>query len=196
MRRQLVTFAAATAIGIGMMTPASAVAPDQAATYMGRMAERAIAALASEQDPFGKFNRLLYEGVDFELISKQALGRRGRRASAAQLREIGRLLAAKVTAVAAEHLGQGRVTGFRIGQSTPLPNGHVLVQAVIVGTGAKPIHTGWRVAEEDGRLRVVDVEFEGYSMRIHYQNEFERRIRFGGIDGLIKSLRRDIKNGA
>ena len=193
MRRQLVTIAAATAISIGMMAPATAVAPDQAATYMGRMAERAIAALASEQDPFGKFNRLLYEGVDFELISKQALGRR---ASAAQLREIGRLLAAKVTAVAAEHLGQGRVTGFRIGQSTPLPNGHVLVQAVIVGTGAKPIHTGWRVAEEDGRLRVVDVEFEGYSMRIHYQNEFERRIRFGGIDGLIKSLRRDIKTGA
>ena len=73
-----------------------------------------------------------------------------------------------------------------------MPDQAVVVKAVIEISGKDPIKTGWRVAERGDGLKIVDIEMQGHSLRIHYMNWFKRKFRFGGVDGLIKSLRRQV----
>jgi ABC-type transporter MlaC component len=74
-----------------------------------------------------------------------------------------------------------------------MPNGDVIVKARIDFAGGEPLATGWRIRERDSRLRIVDIEVEGYSIRIHYQNQFERLLRYDGVAGLLKSLRQKLR---
>ncbi len=87
-------------------------------------------------------------------------------------------------------MAEARPTDFTIGAARPMPNGDVMVEATLRLAGAEPVATGWRVADTDRGLRIVDIELEGYSMRIHYMNRFEPWLRRDGIDGLIERLRR------
>lgn len=173
-------------------TDALAVSPDAASAYVEAMAGRALAALQSEDDRMARFGRLMIDSVDFATISKGALGRRGKRVSKDKLNELARLLAADIVNKASNRLRDAEVTGFTVGNARLMPDQDVMVKAVIEISGKDPIKTGWRVSERGGGLKIVDIKMQGYSLRIHYMNWFERKIRFGGLDGLIKSLRRRV----
>ncbi len=173
-------------------TEALAVSPDAASAYVEAMAGRALAALQSEDDRMARFGRLMIESVDFVTISKGALGRRGKRVPKDKLNELARLLAAEVVNKASDRLRDAEVTGFTVGKARLMPNQDVVVKAVIEISGKDPIKTGWRVAGRGDGLKIVDIEMQGHSLRIHYMNKFKRRFRFGGLDGLIKSLRKRV----
>lgn len=173
-------------------TDALAVSPDAASAYVEAMAGRALTALQSEDDRMARFGRLMIESVDFEAISKGALGRRGKRVPEDKLKELARLLAADIVNKASDRLRDAEVTGFTVGKARLMPDQDVMVKAVIEISGKDPIKTGWRVAERGDGLKIVDIKMQGYSLRIHYMNWFERKIRFGGLDALIDRLRKRV----
>lgn len=173
--------------------PAGAVSPDQARSYLEAMSAKALAALRSDDDRLAKFGRVVIQGVDFVTISKGALGRVGRRIKGDKLREVADLLAALVVNNAAERLRELAVTDITVGDVKAMPNGDVLVKAEIVSDGGKePVQMGWRIADRGGTPKIVDIVLEGYSLRINFQNVFERKLRYGGVDGLIRSLRKEV----
>ncbi|MFQ5953458.1 MAG: ABC transporter substrate-binding protein, partial [Kiloniellales bacterium] len=114
------------------------------------------------------------------------------RIKGAQLQEVADLLAALVVNNAAERLRELAVTGITVGKARALPNQDVLVKAEIEIGEKEPMKLGWRIADRDGVLKIVDIEVDGYSLRIHFQNLFERKLRYGGVDGLVKSLRNKV----
>ena len=187
---------AAVVMVAGLAVPAAtdawAVSPDAASVYVEAMAGRALAALQSEDDRMAKFGRLMIDSVDFATISKGALGRRGKRVSMDKLNELARLLAADFVNKASDRLRDAEVTGFTVGKARLMPDRDVMVKAVIEISGKDPIKTGWRVAERGDGLKIVDIKMQGYSLRIHYMNWFERKIRLGGLDALINNLRRRV----
>ena len=139
-----------------------------------------------------RFGRLMIESVDFETISKGALGRRGKRVPEDKLNELARLLAADIVNKASDRLRDAEVTGFTVGNARLMPDQDVMVKAVIEISGKDPIKTGWRVAARGDGLKIVDIKMQGYSLRIHYMNMFKRKFGFGGLDGLIKGLRKRV----
>ncbi len=173
-------------------TDALAVSPDAASAYVEAMAGRALAALQSEDERMARFGRLMIESVDFETISKGALGRRGKRVPEDKLNELARLLAADIVNKASDRLRDAEVTGFTVGNARLMPDQDVMVKAVIEISGKDPIKTGWRVAARGDGLKIVDIKMQGYSLRIHYMNMFKRKFGFGGLDGLIKGLRKRV----
>ena len=176
-----------------VVAPAWAVSPDQARSYLEAMSAKALAALRSDDDRLAKFGRVVIQGVDFVTISKGALGRVGRRIKGDKLREVADLLAALVVNNAAERLRELAVTDITVGDVKAMPNGDVLVRAEIVSDGGKKaVKMGWRIADRGGTPKIVDIVLEGYSLRINFQNVFERKLRYGGVDGLIRSLRKDV----
>lgn len=192
MRTNLAAVVMVAGLTAPVATDALAVSPDAASAYVEAMAGRALAALQSEHDRMARFGRLMIESVDFETISKGALGRRGKRVPKDRLNELARLLAADVVNKASDRLRDAEVTGFTVGKARLMPDQDVMVKAVIEISGKDPINTGWRVSERGDGLTIVDIKMQGYSLRIHYMNWFERKIRFGGLDALIKSLRRRV----
>ena len=50
----------------------------------------------------------------------------------------------------------------------------------------------WRVRDEKGELRIIDVMVEGLSMAVTQRSEFSSVARKSGIDGLLQSLRENI----
>jgi phospholipid transport system substrate-binding protein len=193
MKKHLAALLAVAALTAPLAATAGAVSPGQAKTYMHDMGQRALDALRAADDPMARFGRVMIEGVDFVTISRGALGRQARRLGAAELRQVGELLAALVINLTSERLRGTEIADFRIGEARTMPNGDVIVKARIDFAGGEPLATGWRIRERDSRLRIVDIEVEGYSIRIHYQNQFERLLRYDGVAGLLKSLRQKLR---
>jgi ABC-type transporter MlaC component len=193
MRRCLAALATVATLAMPFGTTAWALSPDQAKAHMHDMGTRALKALRAADDPMGRFGRLIIQGVDFVSISRGALGREGKRIGQAQLNEVGELLAALVINKTTARLRGTEIRGFTIGDAHSMPNDDVIVKAAIGFVGGEPLATGWRVRARDGRLAIVDIEVEGYSMRIHFQNQFERTLRYDGVAGLIRSLRQKVR---
>lgn len=190
MSKRITVLAASLAFTCVLAAAAHAVTPEQARAFLQVQGARAVGGLQAADAPMRGLGRLLAESMHFEKIAKAALGVRGRRVRQAQLAELGRLMAALVVQRMAERLAEARPTGFTVGAARQMPNGDVIVEATLRLAGGAAVATGWRIADTDRGLRIVDIELEGYSMRIHYMNRFEPWLRRDGIDGLIERLHR------
>ena len=131
---------------------------------------------------------LLLEGVNFELLGRFALGRRGRRAKGSRFEEYVQLFAAHIIDLAAERFAELGVQGYNITKARKMPNGDVIVSTEIYRESGEPFEAGWRVRLRDNRYRINDMLVEGYSVGIHFRNSFERLID-GGLDGIVRKLR-------
>ncbi len=166
-----------------------AVPVDAAQSYVDDMAQAAMTVLQSPEDRAVKFARLLWQGVDFQAVTRGALGSQARGIGDRKLAELSRLVAIEVAGFTIEKLNAHPVSGYAIDGFKTLPNGDVLVSARLFVAGGGAVATGWLVNDRGGRPRIVDVRFEGYSLRISLGETFRRKLKFGGIDGLINSYR-------
>ena len=131
---------------------------------------------------------LLLEGVNFELLGRFALGRRGRRAKGSRFEEYVQLFAAHIIDLAAERFAELGVQGYSITKARKMPNGDVIVSTEIYRESGEPFEAGWRVRLRDNRYRINDMLVEGYSVGIHFRNSFER-LNDGSLGGIVRKLR-------
>ncbi len=131
---------------------------------------------------------LLLEGVNFELLGRFALGRRGRRAKGSRFEEYVQLFATHIIDLAAERFAELGVQSYSITKARKMPNGDVIVSTEIYRESGEPFEAGWRVRLRDNRYRINDMLVEGYSVGIHFRNSFERAID-GSLGGIVRKLR-------
>lgn len=175
---------------------AQAVAPDAAKKFISEMGDRAVA-VGKETNPTqrnNQFTKLMLDGMDFNSLAVATLGKMARTASEPDKKEFTRLFAAYVIDVAVAKLGNTQINRFALGAAKTEPNGDVKVNTAIDRAGDKPIQVDWRVKNVDGKLKVNDMEVEGFSLRTHYTGEFERA-GVSTVPGLIAKLQ-GLTNGS
>ncbi len=182
-------------LGNPTVAAAQAVAPDAAKAFITQMGDRAVA-VGKETNPTqrnNEFTKLMLDGMDFESLAVATLGKMARTASEPDKKEFTRLFAAYVIDVAVAKLGNTQINRFAIGATKTEPNGDVKVNTAIERVGDKPVNVDWRVKNVNGKLKVNDMEVEGFSLRTHYTGEFERAgvSTVSGLNGKLKDLNKN-----
>ena len=162
-----------------------------ASAFIKQMGDRAVAALAMQGDPRRRdeaFAHLLIDAIDFRALGTASLGRMARTASVADKREFTQLFATRIIDLAIDKFGDLQILRFAVAEAKPLPSGGFTVHTVIDRAGGPPLVVDWHVRDADGKLKINDIEVEGYSLMIHYRGEFERA-NVSTVRGVIDKLR-------
>jgi phospholipid transport system substrate-binding protein len=172
-----------------------AVAAADPATFIKNLGESALAQLqtdTSAQEREAYFRKLFVENFDVPAIGRFVLGRYWNSATPAQRDEFLKLFedlivqyySGRFSEYSGEQLQVGEVRSDRPGFST-------VHSSVVLPRSSETVRVDWRVREEDGQLKIVDVMVEGVSMAVTQRAEFASVIqsRGGKLDGLLEALR-------
>jgi phospholipid transport system substrate-binding protein len=136
-------------------------------------------------------NNIVAPHVDFQRVSSLTLGKHWKRAKPAQQREFIRefkrmLVRTYAAAFFATKEWEIRHVSVRPGKSKQ----DVFVRTKILRPGAKPAVVEYRMYQNgSGGWKIYNLKVEGVSLVTNYRTSFQREIRNGGLDGLIKSMK-------
>lgn len=195
---RLILIVAGTAASLWLApAPASAAVDEaKARAFIQNIADRAVNAIQAnitKQERSERLRQILRDGFDITTFGNFALGRYRRQASPEQIKEYLAAFESYVVYTYSDRLGKFadgnvRVTGTRQAGTS---SSDIFVLSQVQGNGKEPVPVEWRVREEHGKLRIIDVGIEGTSQILAYRDEFAAVIhrRGNGIDGLIAELR-------
>ncbi len=195
-RCRRITAVIATA-AISLLFAPSAVpaqtSPDKATAFVEQLSTEALAVLRSQDGSLAereaKVKTILREGFDFQVIGRFALGPAWRKASPEQREIYQRLFEQYVLLTYLRRLTSNKDDTFTIIKAVPAGKKDAVVMTEIRRLAGKPIKVGWRVRDNNGKLRILDVIVEGISMLSTQRAEFQSTIKSKGLDGLINALR-------
>jgi phospholipid transport system substrate-binding protein len=171
-----------------------AASADSAAAFIQRLGDRAVQIFASGAETGNEHQRveaieqIVLENVDLERIGRFVLGPHWEQMTSAQKERYAKVFRDYVLIVTARRLSIYRFVRFRITASQPLQGDDALVETLIEQPGRPQTTVGWRLHEEAGRFRIVDVAVEGVSMALTQRQEFAAVIGQKGVDGLLGLL--------
>jgi phospholipid transport system substrate-binding protein len=74
--------------------------------------------------------------------------------------------------------------------------GEALVRTLVKESGKPPVSIDYRMVNEGGAWKVVDVTIENISLVTNYRSTFSQEVAKSGIDGLIRTLEDKSKTSA
>ncbi|MDJ0896303.1 MAG: ABC transporter substrate-binding protein [Alphaproteobacteria bacterium] len=123
-----------------------------------------------------KMTCALRESVDFMTMSRQVLGRSGRRLKDSELEQFAELFSAYAAKLSQKSLGDLGVDGFVLAAHSDTPNGDLIIPVNLEARSSeKPVVIGFRVRGTENGPKVVDLVVEKVSAAIHFNGEFGRR---------------------
>ena len=126
--------------------------------------------------------------VDFESMTRSAVGRHWRAASAEQRKRLQQEFKILLVHSYAGALTQVKNQSVELKPPTrKLSATEVEVRTVVVG-GSEPLRLDYRLKDEAQGWKIVDVNVLGVWLVSQYQQTFNQEINAGGIDGLIAKL--------
>lgn len=193
-RRSLSVLALAGAILV-WAAPVRAATVDPAA-FVNGLVQQALAILRDPQMPNAqreqRFAMLLHTGFDIPRIARFALGRYWLTASDQERSEFSQLFADWVVQTySARFKGYSGETIKILGSRQESPTSYVVLSQLIHVNGAPPAAIYWHVRDNDGDLKIVDVEVEGVSMALTEREEIASVIQRSG--GTVASLNQTLQ---
>lgn len=177
--------------------PAPAAADSDAEKLVRRTAEDTLRTLENRRDQLDGNPSAIYDLVgnklaphfDFELITRSAVGRDWRNASAAQRSKLVSAFRALLISTYAKSLAKysGEEVVYKPARAGTR-DGTVVVPTKVTGSGGPPIPIDYRMHNEAGRWKVYDLVIDNVSMISSYRGQFRNVIGRSGIDGLIQEL--------
>ncbi len=147
----------------------------------------------SREDRERRFREMLARDLDIPVLARFMLGRHWKKASPelrdAYVEAFGGYLINRYASLLG---GVSRIERFHVEEAKPLPKGDLLVNTRIDRAGKSPIVAAWRMRErDDGRIVIIDLMMEGFSMAQTQRQEFRSILRAnqGRIEDLIIALR-------
>jgi phospholipid transport system substrate-binding protein len=186
---------AALAISLILIRAAGAAPATDPADFVRNFGNRIIATVADDSLSPGQrqaaLEQLLSEGIDARRIGRFVLGKYGRRASDAQRAEFDRLFAAGIVATYSRHLGSYAGEALEVRGAKPRGERGAIVSSRIIRPGGPTVSVEWRLRDDAGTWRIVDVVIEGVSMALTQRAEYAAVIRASndGMEGLLARLR-------
>jgi phospholipid transport system substrate-binding protein len=178
-------------------TPAQA-APAEPSAFIQDLGQQAIQILRStntQPQRQAAFNTLFTADFDVPAIGKFVLGHYWREATPEQQQEYLKVFGQYVVAIYAERFSNYQGEEFKVLGSKPEDGGSATVSSQIVRpSGGAPIHIDWRVAQEGGGYKIIDVKAENLSMSVTQREEFASVIsqHGGSVQGLIDVLKQKV----
>jgi phospholipid transport system substrate-binding protein len=162
-------------------------------TFIQQLASQAIQVLSSPNGSLhereSKFRDMLRDDFAMEQIGQFVAGGYWRRMSPAQKESYQKLFGEWVLKTYAVRLGGYTGEQFQVTKTTPAGERDVIVHTRINKSGGNGFNANWRVREEGGRYKIIDIYVEGVSMVITQRSEFDSIFKRHGIDGMISMLR-------
>jgi phospholipid transport system substrate-binding protein len=162
---------------------------------LGNQAIKIIRNPESQPQRKAEFNKLFTEDFDVPAIGKFVLGHYWRDATPEQQQEYLKVFGQYVVAIYAERFSNYQGEEFKVLGSQPGEGGTATVSSEIDRpNGGPPIHIDWRVANEGGTYKIIDVKAENLSMSVTQREEFASVIsqHGGNVQGLIDVLKQKI----
>jgi len=194
--------AVALVIFFGGSRVAGAATASDPSDFVRAFGDRVIAVVAdstlSPEQRQATLARVLAEGIDSHTIGRFVLGKHSRVASEAEQAEFDGLFAVGIVATYSRHLGSYAGEKLEVGGAKVLDAGGVMVSSRVVRPAAPPVAVEWRLQEEAGSWRIVDVVIEGVSLALTLRAEYGSVIRASGgrVEGLLARLREQVATGA
>jgi phospholipid transport system substrate-binding protein len=167
-------------------------------TTLGDQAIKIIRNPESQPQRKAEFSKLFTADFDVPAIGKFVLGHYWREATPEQQQEYIRLFGQYVVAIYAERFSNYQGEEFKVSGSHPEDGGVATVNSEIDRPGGgPPIHIDWRIANEGGSYKIIDVKAENLSMSVTQREEFASVIsqHGGNIQGLIDVLKQKVSAG-
>jgi phospholipid transport system substrate-binding protein len=171
----------------------AAAAEDGARAFMEGLARETVEVLetteASSPDRLARLEAILEKGFDLPYLAQLAVGRSWRDLTEDERRRFIDLFTRWALATQSARLARYAGEAFTVEGSEPAGNGDSMVATRISGGKLEqPVRVDWRVREEGGAYRIIDVVIEGVSMVVTYRNEFQPIVEQGGVQALEEKL--------
>ena len=196
LRRQARALVLLAVLGVAFTAPGAPGAQDaDAGAFLESLNRGAIAKLTdpslSQTRKEQGLRSLFRQSFDVPAISRFVLGKHWRGASAAQQQDF-------VAAFEEMHMWQflpmlaetsaEMFSVLKVQQDAAKPN-LSMVSTKIDRSEGEPISAVWRIRNEDGQYKVLDIVVEGVSMAITLRHEYGAVVKTDGVDGLIAIMR-------
>lgn len=180
-------------------TGRAAIDGPTAQAFIAGLADKAIAALTPPDVPQAereaRARQLLRENFAIETIGQFVLGRHWRAATPEERNEYLELYQELIVDTYVDRFKRYTGQGLKVTGSRDEPGGDVMVDSEIERADGAPIAVGWRVRDEDGQPKIVDVYVEGVSMGQTQRSDFSSVIRNTGgtMAGLLTEMRKRVR---
>lgn len=144
------------------------------------------------------FQSIMQQNVDLARVARFTLGRYWRTATPQQQQEFERLFQTYMVRIYSTRLDQYAGEAVKVTGATPDGETQVVVHSTITGpTHPEPVKVDWRVRQEGGGMKLVDIAVEGASMAITQRAEFASIIdnNGGNIQALLDKMRQVVGQG-
>jgi len=137
---------------------------------------------------------ILRTAIDIEGTGRFILGRYVRQASPAELQDYLKLFDEVIIRNLSARFGEYRGVKFSLGRSQQRTEEDALVSTLVERPNTPAFTLDWRVAEVNGRPKVVDVIAEGTSLRLTTRSEYAAVIQRNGgrVAALLDAMRGQI----
>jgi phospholipid transport system substrate-binding protein len=175
--------------------PAAAAAASGPAQFIDQLGHTALMSLTEKGIPRSereaRVREILKTNFDEAAIGKFALGTYWRDATDAQRSEYMKLFEDMIVQTYTTRFENYSGQMLKIGESVPGGDNDSIVSSQIQQKDGPPIDVQWRVRNENGSYRVVDVVVAGVSMSVTQRSDFVSTIQNGGgkVDALLTSMR-------
>lgn len=137
---------------------------------------------------------ILRNAIDIEGTGRFILGRYVRQASPAELQDYLKLFDEIIIRNLSARFGEYRGVKFSLGRSQQRTEEDALVSTLVERPNTPTFTLDWRVADINGRPKVVDVIAEGTSLRLTTRSEYSAVIQRNGgrVAALLDAMRGQI----
>jgi len=189
---------AAALLGLALLTAsgpgAPADTPDDPADFVQQFSSKAIEMLGdtklSSQEREAAFRELLTEKLALDQVARFVLGKHWRSASEEERAEFRQVFEDFLVVTYARRLESYSGESVQVGAARERNDGSVGVACRIVRAEGEPIGIEWRLRQNSGKWRIVDLVVEGVSLALTQRNEFDAMLRDSGdLRGLMDQLR-------
>jgi phospholipid transport system substrate-binding protein len=147
----------------------------------------------SAEEKREKVTEILRESVDVRGLAQFVLGRHWRTATEAQRSEYLALFEQVLVRNLSARFGELAGVTFTVARNQMVSEDEAVVSTVVARQNTQAVTLDWRVAEVDGKPKIVDVVAEGTSLRITQRSEYAAVVqRTGGIEGLLRAMRQQL----
>ncbi len=136
-----------------------------------------------------KIESIAYERFDFDTMSKLVVARYWKTFSPEQKAEFVEEFKAFLARTYGDRIDRYTNEKVAIVSETPMKRGDVKVMTKIVGGKFGGALVEYRVRENAGEWRVIDVKVEGISLVLNYRDQFKSLLSRGGPDELLDRLK-------
>lgn len=184
-------------LALALMIPAASALAQKSAPpasrFIQKLGDVALTELTAKElsakDREKRVRELLRQNFDVEQIGKFALSKHWRTATPAQRSEYLKLFEDMIVGTYAQRFGEYSGQQFKVGGAKSITDRDSIVSSTVIQKDGPPLNIEWRVRNNNGQFKVLDVFIENVSMAITQRSDFDAVVQRSGIDGLLKTLR-------